>query len=295
MKKSYRNIIYLLLLVIGVGVYYFKDKLFSNETHYYGYFESVSGLDNGSSVLVNGVQVGKVHAIDVKSNKARVTLQMLKNEPLPSGTYIKLTSGSGLLSGKIIVLVVGSGPDKLVNGAVLPTKTDTTIVESISAKVTPLVTSAKLLLKGAESGLTYVNYFIRTGLTAKAVETMIELDSQSKSLSEQAKDFNEKSFTITKGIRSIQESTKGLAGKDASIDSTINNAEKNTNDLAKKDLRKSVADLQANIAKINNSLKNKQAGKPDDMYPKLKAGIDSLKGKMKTMGDDAAKAAREGK
>src|SRR5438552_1046335 len=53
------------LLVVALFLIGDKKKLFSNTSVYYIKFREVSGLKQGAQVIISGINVGSVHAIDL--------------------------------------------------------------------------------------------------------------------------------------------------------------------------------------------------------------------------------------
>ncbi len=82
-------------------------------------FTNLGGLAPGASVLVSGVEVGRVESVTLDQRYAAVaTLRVRKDLPLPSDTRAAIRS-SGLIGDKHIALSPGAedvllGPDELI-------------------------------------------------------------------------------------------------------------------------------------------------------------------------------------
>jgi phospholipid/cholesterol/gamma-HCH transport system substrate-binding protein len=89
------------LVVFFLGFFFLKSSnLFSGVKTYYGYFSNVQGLQSSSLVLLHGVSVGKVSAIELADQgKVKVTMTVQNSVKIPQGSVAKLVS-LDMLGGK---------------------------------------------------------------------------------------------------------------------------------------------------------------------------------------------------
>jgi phospholipid/cholesterol/gamma-HCH transport system substrate-binding protein len=98
------------LFIIAIFIIGGKENLFTPTFRLQSYFETVSGLKNGSSVRFNGISVGKVDAIEIQANdKVLVTMTLEKSVQ----EYIKkdskaTVSSEGLVGNKVVEITSGS-------------------------------------------------------------------------------------------------------------------------------------------------------------------------------------------
>ncbi|MGW6356372.1 MlaD family protein [Streptomyces sp. NPDC055092] len=102
----------------------------------------VSNLVENSDVMVAGVPVGKVAAIDAEGQQARVTMQLDANTPLHSGAKVQVREKT-LISETFLQITDGKGR-ALPNGAALPAGSGSPAVEvdDILASLNPSTRTA---------------------------------------------------------------------------------------------------------------------------------------------------------
>lgn len=81
----------------------------------YANFDDVSGLKSGDSVQIAGVDVGKVLAIGLKDERARVVLRIDKGVQVDSEAIASIMT-SGLIGDKYVSISPGAGERTLKNG-----------------------------------------------------------------------------------------------------------------------------------------------------------------------------------
>jgi len=78
-------------------------------------FTSASGLRVGAAVEIAGVEVGRVKAIELKDNRASVSLALQKDLKLYDDTIASIKT-RGIIGEKYLVLSPGGGGDVLKSG-----------------------------------------------------------------------------------------------------------------------------------------------------------------------------------
>lgn len=83
-------------------------------------FSSVSGLRNGASVEISGVQVGRVSAIDLDPETflAKISMKINNNIVLSDDTMASIKT-SGLIGDKYVELTPGGSDGLLAEGSVI--------------------------------------------------------------------------------------------------------------------------------------------------------------------------------
>jgi phospholipid/cholesterol/gamma-HCH transport system substrate-binding protein len=154
------------LAVIAIGTILIGEQshLFSRKNTYYASFNSVSGLNPGNPVQLNGVDVGTVRQIvlpeDPSESQIRVAISVDRRYAgrvrKDSDARIKTL---GLLGDKFVQLTSGSPDAALIeDGGDIPTAAPTSVDELMStgedvmANVTEISSSLKVILKRMEEG-----------------------------------------------------------------------------------------------------------------------------------------------
>lgn len=279
MKK---NLLYIIPAVILLGIFISRQMgWFSNTSHYKVIFPEVSGLVIGSDVLVQGVRVGKVHAIKiVNQNAIESDLTVNKSLVLYKGATARLVTVNTVAGTKNIILDPGKGKEILTEGALLTGLVDSSTLEPGSKRLESFLDNFKYLLTSADTGLRNVHTIIKGQLTKKAMVTLVSLDQQTKKLAVQAQAFNNNSVSLTAGLRQFDSATaKWVKGQDK-FNQALNNIADNSTKLASQDL---VAQVNG-ITKSLNKLKIPQfPDKKDSGYQQTLKNLNSIKKSMQEL------------
>jgi phospholipid/cholesterol/gamma-HCH transport system substrate-binding protein len=160
----------LLALVAGIMLYvgfnFLKGSNFFSPTNkYFVVYDNVEGLATSNQVVLNGVNVGRVSAIKLLTDKNNLILVVLEmNSDVVIGDSTRaLLSNDGLLGGKSIHLQLGKNSKILESGDTLIGAKPKGFAELLSAKAMPIManldsTVYKLnALFGDELGLSIKN------------------------------------------------------------------------------------------------------------------------------------------
>ncbi|TAE17398.1 MAG: MCE family protein [Bacteroidetes bacterium] len=143
----------LLSIISAVGFYtgfnFLKGSDFMSQIKvYYIYFDNVNGLTISNSVMLNGLQVGRVNNIEVlqkENNRMKVELQIRSDIELGKGTVGEL-SDNGLLGGKMIDLKVSKEKPLLDVGGTIVGKIKSGMVAELTQKADPIIHKVDTLL-----------------------------------------------------------------------------------------------------------------------------------------------------
>ncbi len=132
------------LVIAYLGLNFLKgQEVFSSKNVYYTTYTSSEGLSASSSVLVNGMMVGKVRDVQILPNegyRVLVTFETAKNIVLTDATEARLVSRS-LLGGSAIELIIGEG-NPVKNYDTVPGKVEQGIAEAFAARALPVISEA---------------------------------------------------------------------------------------------------------------------------------------------------------
>ncbi|PIE55670.1 MAG: outer membrane lipid asymmetry maintenance protein MlaD [Desulfobulbus propionicus] len=97
-------------------------------------FENVSGVKNGASVQVSGVQVGTVHTLSLTDeDRARVEMRLDKTVKVPVDSIASVKS-QGIIGDKFIQLTLGSDESLYAPGEVIFDTESAVDLESLISK-----------------------------------------------------------------------------------------------------------------------------------------------------------------
>lgn len=116
-----------ILLCSWAGVRFLSGlDVFSRSKVYYADYNAVHGVQIASPVMIHGVKVGQVSAINLDPAKERgveLTLSVNRKYSIPEDSEAKIAN-NGLLGGKCIELVLGSAGNALTSGSRIATIED---------------------------------------------------------------------------------------------------------------------------------------------------------------------------
>jgi len=111
-KEFFEGVIGLVLLAATLALSFFaiqkKHTFFQKNNLYYANFDFVQGVEVGTPVKVNGIDVGHVTdmTLDTKTLTVTMALSIQKTIPVRTDAAVKI-SGESLLGKKIVVLEPG--------------------------------------------------------------------------------------------------------------------------------------------------------------------------------------------
>lgn len=253
MNKTARLGIVIVALLLAGGYYFYKHtERISGSYTYFGYYENVQGLAEGSPVHLKGVNIGKVTDITLYEEHIRVAITIQKQNQLTEGCTAVLISGSSLLDNKSIEIHPGSSRQYIPDGALLQTAVDPNMVDNFSVAVAPAIAHTKLLLQASDTGLNELMHMMTSGLTSRFVHMLIQLDTQTMQFSRTAATVNQQSVTFTQTLRATSQTIGSL--KLQVTDTAIHNAAQQSETLARSSIRENTAGIQASISGIRQSI-----------------------------------------
>jgi phospholipid/cholesterol/gamma-HCH transport system substrate-binding protein len=128
-----------IFMVLGIAALIYISISLGNislfNSNYYSataQFDSVTGLREGASIEIAGVEVGKVGIIRLDDDMAMVEMKILKEIPLASDTIASIRT-KGIIGEKYIKLTPGGEDENIEDGGIIiDTESSISIEELIS-------------------------------------------------------------------------------------------------------------------------------------------------------------------
>lgn len=246
--------------ILYLGFNFLKGSdVFSGMNDYHVTYQNVDGLVTSNAVMLNGLQVGKVKAIEIlhdKNNQLMVTLSVSRNIKVTEGTVASLAD-NGFLGGKNINLYLANNTKYLENGAELISKTEQGISALIKEKTLPVMSNVDTLInklkniatKFDSTGL-YLNKLLKTSdksiaaLNSSVSGTLAENRENLKGITSNMNTLSASLIETEKGI-------KPLMGKVGSVVDSLNALK----------LNEAVVSTKKSLATLQNIMDGIQQGK----------------------------------
>lgn len=246
------------LLIIGYN-FLKGNSIFSSETVLYAKYTHVDGLTVSKPVLINGFQIGRVDALELKPDGGIVaTLKIKSQYEIPKNTIARLES-TDLLGGKAIVMVLGDSKEYAEDGFVLNGNVEKGLMEAVQ----PVQKKAELIITKMDSILTSVNSILNPNFQKNVdrsfnsiASTLTSLEATSKKVDALVGSESSKLSNILSNVEAI---TVNFKNNGAKIDAILANLNTVTDKAAALNFKqtidnanKAVGDLQGMVSEIKN-------------------------------------------
>ena len=269
-KEFKSGFIFLLAIVFLVyGLKYLKGlNVFQSNKPYYAIYDDIDGLQIGSSIRLNGFNVGMVNNIVLSNNnKLLVTLNINSVDSIPINSVCKIVN-QDLMGTKGVSLVLGKSDLFAKPGDTLQSGIENSLQDEVNAQILPLKNKAEELIGSVDSLLTVVAAVLNKN-------TRKNLSNSIKSLDET---FSILSQTMIK-VDSM------VYNNDKRVSKIILNLESITTNL--NDSNSGIKPILYNLSLISDSLSNSNIGSLVENINNISNNINSGNGSLtKLMKDD---------
>ena len=269
-KEFKSGFIFLLAIVFLVyGLKYLKGlNVFQSNKPYYAIYDDIDGLQIGSSIRLNGFNVGMVNNIVLSNNnKLLVTLNINSVDNIPINSVCKIVN-QDLMGTKGVSLVLGKSDLYAKPGDTLQSGIENSLQDEVNAQILPLKNKAEELIGSVDSLLTVVAAVLNKN-------TRKNLSNSIKSLDET---FSILSQTMIK-VDSM------VYNNDKRVNKIILNLESITTNL--NDSNSGIKPILYNLSLISDSLSNSNIGSLVENINNISNNINSGSGSLtKLMKDD---------
>ncbi len=229
------------------GLSYLKSSsLFEDSRTLYAIYDHVGGLQPGTQVTINGLNVGNVNGIKFKDNSGKllVTLSINSNFEFSKNSKAELYD-TGIIGGKgIQINPVFDGERNARTGDTLFTATRPGITELVQQKLTPLQLKVEGAVSHADSLLMNVN-------TILDEPTKMELQRGIAGLTDLITSFKSSADKLNMLLENNKEQ---LDNSLKNVDNITTNFSKLSDSLANAGLAETIANFQTTVSRLNTVL-----------------------------------------
>ncbi|WP_400193753.1 MlaD family protein [Hymenobacter sp. B81] len=257
------------LAALFVGFKFLKgSNVFSSDKTYYATYASVEGLPLSAPILLNGIQVGQVRALDLqpeKGNSVRASLDIRKDIVLGDSTVASL-NGSLLGSKTIVLIQHGPNSKNFEGGEELKSYTVASITDAFQAKALPV-------LGTVDSTLLKVNSFLSKEARISLQQTLLNAQGSTEALRN----------LLVMNQRNVNQITANMAELTRSLNATEKKFDRLADNLALITDTLKAAPLASTVRRLNTTV-----GEAQIAMKSLNQSLTSTKGSLgKLMNDDS--------
>ena len=269
-KEFKSGFIFLLAIIFLVyGLKYLKGlNVFQTNKPYYPIYDDIDGLQIGSSIRLNGFNVGMVNNIILNSdNNLVVTLNIDGLDNIPENSICKIVN-QDLMGTKGVSLILGQSNSFANSGDTLLGRVENSLQDEVNAQILPLKNKAEGLIGSVDSLLTIV--------------TAVLNKNTRNSLSNSIKSLDETFEILSKTMVKIDSM---VYDNDARVSKVLSNLESITTNL--NDSNSGIKPILYNLSSISDTLSNANFGSLVNNINTISNNINSGSGSLtKLMNDE---------
>lgn len=290
------TIIGLVLMILGYN-YLRGNDIFSKSLFYKINFSNTTGLYPANSVVINGLEVGRVKKIELANDlkhQVVVTISLPKDLNIPEDSQFDIES-IDLLGKKAISIKRGISNNILSEDKIYQGNSPKDMFKSITEQLEPISKKADKLIGSLDTMINDVHIAIGKGENSTLKKTMEDVSAtlahSNKVLADISSVFQQQKGNIENIIKNADgimantnELTKKIADNSQSIDNIIKNFESVSEKVSKVDLENTVSSIKQTLEEVNALLASINEGqgtmgkifKDEHLYTSIDSTINSL-------------------
>lgn len=240
----------LALLIWGYNFLKGKDLFSSNRTFYVNY-DNVEGLNQASTVTINGMIVGKVNNIFM-NNEGTITVELSVNSPIeiPASTVAEIYS-PGMLDGKQVALIVDFSDGNLANsGDFLNSGVKIGLLDGLSGKADPIMVKLDSVLYNVNQLVVGLNNTLDDSLKTSLQNSLAELNHTLKNTTQITTGFN----------RIVADNEQKIGTIVSDFSETSGNLKQMSEELAQADLKATLDKFEETADNLSNMMAKIESG-----------------------------------
>ena len=243
----------LAIVALFIGVNYLKGLDVLNPSRkFYAKYENIGGLKVGSSVFVNGYQVGMVSNIDLLANENQqllVTISIEKDFDIPKNSILKIVN-QDLMGTKSINLILGDAASFAVDEDTLISGMEGSLQEEVSAQILPLKIKTEELIGSIDSVMKIITAILDKDARENLSNSLQSLDQTFLLMNQTMIKVNQ---IVDQNDERISSIVKNLEANNDEITNILKNFSNISDDIAQSNIKNLLTSLSAASKKINDS------------------------------------------
>ncbi len=257
------------LLVAGIN-FLKGNSFFGGDDVYYAYFPNSGGVAVASSVLVNGVSIGKVLDIELTNKqdsmkKVRVTFNIQEsNFKIPKGSILEAGSIDLFNKGLLMQLNPDISKGFYKPGDYLQGFVTIDITSQVKAYADPLVKKVQKALGSIDKMVNSLSSFWDSTGNSEITGSLKELKVAIQKLGSVANQVDmlvaEEKVKFSRIMSNVESISLNLKKSNDQITGILGNAKQFTDDLVTSDFKQVIANASQTIKHLNGILSNAEKG-----------------------------------
>ena len=243
----------LAIVALFIGVNYLKGLDVLNPSRkFYAKYENIGGLKVGSSVFVNGYQVGMVSNIDLLANENQqllVTISIEKDFDIPKNSILKIVN-QDLMGTKSVNLILGDAASFAEDGETLISGMEGSLQDEVSAQILPLKIKTEELIGSIDSVMKIITAILDKDARENLSNSLQSLDQTFLLMNQSMIKVNQ---IVDQNDERISSIVKNLEANNDEITNILKNFSNISDDIAKSNIKNLLTSLSAASKKINDS------------------------------------------
>lgn len=225
------------------------SSAFHKNKKLYARFDNVEGMEVSNAVLINGLQIGSVAAINESdqdlSGGIVVTIALKKDVHIPKNSIGVISSG--FISSATIIITKGDDPQFLGDGDTLKTKQKSNLLSQVQESVNPVILKLGGTLTSLDSLVQTIGSMFDPRLKNNFSTIVANLATTTAQLQVL---LNAQTSALAQSLKNVNTFTANLAKNNDHITHTLENVEKTTSNLAAAKIPETVESLQTTVNEL---------------------------------------------
>lgn len=290
------TILGIVLMILGYN-YLKGNEIFSKNYFYKINFPNTTGLYPANSVVINGLEVGRVKEIKLSedlNHQIIVTISLPKALAIPEDSKFTIES-LDLLGKKAISIVRGTNPTLLSEEKIYQGNVPKDMISALSEQLEPVAEKANKLMTSLDTMLNDVHNALGKGENSALKKTMdnvtATLVNANKLLAEVSGIFAQQKGSIESLIKNADgvmtntnQITKKIADNSQSIDNILKNFETLSQKVSQADIENTINSAKTTLEEVSTLLSAINEGqgtlgkiaKDENLYHSIDSTINSL-------------------
>ncbi|NNC83398.1 MAG: MCE family protein [Flavobacteriales bacterium] len=275
-----------------IGVQYLKgNDLFNRSRVFYGIYNNVSGLAEGSPVTINGLQVGQVKSIrfiDSQSGHLLVSFVVTNKDIQFSRDSKAHLQSPELMGGTNVAILFGNSIEMAQSGDTLETSAEQGLVDAVNAQIAPLRAKTESMVASIDSVMTVMEVLLREDARPNLEKSFVSIRKTLESLESTSNRLNNimasESERLSAIFANVESITKNLEENNDELTTILGNFAQISDTLAKADIARVIAQTGTALESTSSILAKIDSGEGslgmlinnDSLYRNLEMASNNL-------------------